>query len=221
VAPTLLLAVHGTRSIDGRATLDELAGRVRAARAGLELRLCFLDVLEPDLPTALSSLAGPVVVVPALLSRGYHVNVDVPGVVADRSNVAIAGHLGPDPLVVRALTERLRDAADPLPEQLALVGTGSSDPTGYDDLTAAAEQLGAATGRPVAALTSSDDLAGELAELRAVGPVAVASYVLAEGFFARSIRAAAAAAGVETVSAPLGAHPALVELILQRYDAIG
>ena len=53
-----------------------------------------------------------------------------------------------------------------------------------------------------------------------LGPVAVASYLVAEGFFARSLRAQAEQAGVEAVSAPIAAHPALIELILARYDAV-
>ena len=66
----------------------------------------------------------------------------------------------------------------------------------------------------------ADDVAAELAELSAQGPVAVASYLVAEGFFARTLRAKAQEAGVNAVSAPIGAHPALVDLIVSRYDSV-
>jgi len=220
VSPVLLLALHGTRSIEGRATLDEIAARVRAARPELVVDLAFLDVLEPDLPAALAARPGPTVIVPALLSGGYHVVTDIPDLVRDRPEVVVARHLGPDSRLSRALAERLRDAAvgpasDPL-DQVALVGSGSTHLSAVDDLAAAARDLERVLDAPVSPLPITAELRGALAELQAS---AVASYLLAEGHFARAVRAAGATAGVPVVSAPIGAHPALIELILARYDA--
>jgi sirohydrochlorin ferrochelatase len=220
VSPVLLLALHGTRSIDGRGELDEIAARVRSARPGLDVALGFLDVLEPDLPTALDAINGPVVIVPALLSSGYHVTVDIPQVAARRPGVTVARHLGPDPKLSVALAERLRDVAKTWPELVALVGSGSSHAAAGDDLAGAAQDLARRIGCPVSPLTIEDDLAGQLAELRATATVAVASYLIAEGFFAAKLRAQAASAGVDVVSAPIGAHPALIALVLERYDAV-
>jgi sirohydrochlorin ferrochelatase len=45
--------------------------------------------------------------------------------------------------------------------------------------------------------------------------VAVATYLLAEGFFADQVRAAAPGL---PVTAPIGAHPAVVDLVWRRYD---
>src|SRR5262249_60541549 len=48
------------------------------------------------------------------------------------------------------------------------------------------------------------------------GRVAVASYLLAPGVFARRLRASGAA----WVSAPLGDHPAVAGLILERFRSV-
>jgi sirohydrochlorin ferrochelatase len=220
VTAVLVLALHGTRSADGRATLDDIAARVRAERPGLEVTLCFLDVLEPSLAHALSQLSGPAVVVPALLSTGVHVSSDIPAAVADYPDVQSARHLGPHPLLSQALAQRLHDAADPVPDLVALVGSGSSHAAAYAELVQAGQDLERELGAPVSVLTMADDLAGDLAGLRASATVAAVAYLLAEGHFAQKLHSAAAEAGVEIVTDPIGAHPALIELILARYDAV-
>jgi sirohydrochlorin ferrochelatase len=48
--------------------------------------------------------------------------------------------------------------------------------------------------------------------------VRVATYLLTEGQFVDSLRAAAD--GLGTVADPLGVHPALVRLVWQRFDAV-
>jgi len=60
-------------------------------------------------------------------------------------------------------------------------------------------------------LTIGDLLAGTLAELP---DVSRGTYLLSEGYFLDTLRAAAAAAGVATVTEPLGAHAAIAELIV-------
>jgi sirohydrochlorin ferrochelatase len=47
-------------------------------------------------------------------------------------------------------------------------------------------------------------------------PVEIATYLLAGGEFHEGLRQAAA--GIATVAEPIGVHPALVQLVLQRYD---
>ena len=47
------------------------------------------------------------------------------------------------------------------------------------------------------------------------GPVAVAPYLLAPGYFASVVGRSAAT----WVAKPLGVHPAVVDLVLERYDA--
>ena len=56
---------------------------------------------------------------------------------------------------------------------------------------------------------------------RGVGDIAVLRYVLAPGRFADDIENDALAAGAVAVAAPLGAHPAVAELVVRRYqDAV-
>ena len=62
---------------------------------------------------------------------------------------------------------------------------------------------------------AGERLPGVLA--RTSGRVAVATYLLAPGFFADRVAAVARAAGA-TASPPLGADPRLAALALHRYD---
>jgi sirohydrochlorin ferrochelatase len=214
-APRLLAVAHGTASAAGTATTARLISALSTARPDVAVGLCFLDVATPRLPEALDALTGPTVIVPILLSTGYHVQSDIPAAVADRADVTVARHLGPHPLLVDALVERLQpaDAATP-PASTVLVGAGSSRAEAAAELAATGRQLGRRLGRPVQVLTMTDDLAAILPAL--ARPAEVATYLLAEGRFVATLRAAAA--GMVAVADPIGVHPALVELVWRRYD---
>jgi sirohydrochlorin ferrochelatase len=75
-----------------------------------------------------------------------------------------------------------------------------------------AERIGA----PVRAASLADDVRGVLTTL--ARPVRVATYLLTDGQFVESLRAAAD--GLGQVAEPLGAHPALSRLVWQRYDEL-
>jgi sirohydrochlorin ferrochelatase len=214
VRPTLLAAVHGTRSPAGQATTRGLISRVRGVRPALPVDLCFLDVLEPRLTSRLSSLAGPVVVVPVLLSAGYHVHDDIPAAAADRATVS--RHLGPDRVLSNVLAARLATAGGDAADTVALVASPSTRDSAARDLAAAAADLAALLGRTVQPLAVGATLADSLAALP--GRVAVATYLLSEGHFFTTLRAAASDAGAVAVADPLGADPAIAELIVARYD---
>ena len=214
--PALLVAAHGTKSPAGSATTASLVAAIAAARPDVDVSVCFLDVASPSLADALHTRAEPTVVVPLLLSSGYHVLTDIPAVVAGHPLVRVARHLGPDPLVVDALVDRLAAARGPSTvATTVLVGAGSSNPAAADEVAAAAEQLAERLGRQVAVLTLGEDVSAALTA--APAPVEVATYLLAEGQFVDTLRAAAAVVGA-TVADPIGVHPALVALVLARYD---
>jgi sirohydrochlorin ferrochelatase len=215
-SPRLLVVAHGTASADGVALTRSLVAAVGAARPEVSVSLCFLDVAHPRLPEALDDLREPLVVVPLLLSTGYHVQTDIPAAVSGRPDVAVAGHLGPDPAVVDAVVDRLPALRGD--ETIALVATGSSRPAAADELAAAASQVAARTGRPVQPVPMTRDVGAALAALPA--PVVVATYLLAPGRFLDLLREAAGTAGspVREVADPLGVHPALVQLVWRRYD---
>jgi sirohydrochlorin ferrochelatase len=139
------------------------------------------------------------------------VQSDIPAAVAPYPAVRTARHLGPHPLLVDALVDRLGPVADG--ERVVLAATGSSRPEARGELDETARLLGRELGREVEVCTLGED-PGDWLRQRA--PVAVATYLLTEGAFADKL--AAAAAGSGRVAPPIGVHPALVELVWRRYD---
>jgi sirohydrochlorin ferrochelatase len=216
VGVSLLVTAHGTRSAAGTETTRALVAAVAAARPSVPVDLCFLDVAAPSLAEALDARAGAeVVVVPLLLSAGYHVCTDIPAVVAGRHGVHVAAHLGPDPAVVAALADRLAEARSAERASTVLAAVPSSLASARDEVTSAAGLLAARLGRPVDVLPLGRDVASTLSALTA--PIEAAVYLLAEGGFLATLRDAMAGRGV--VAPPIGVHPALVSLVWARYDA--
>ncbi|GAA1847616.1 sirohydrochlorin chelatase [Brevibacterium marinum] len=81
--PTIGLISHGTSSAEGRRVIEALAAAVTEdlISRGLaeEVMLGHVDVQHPDVAEVLAALPheSPVVLVPLLLSPGYHVHVDL------------------------------------------------------------------------------------------------------------------------------------------------
>jgi sirohydrochlorin ferrochelatase len=214
--PTLVIAAHGTAAPAGSATVRAIVEAVRDARPELPVTLCFLDVLAPSLSSVLDELDGDAVVLPLLLSAGYHVTTDIPSIVHGRRGVRVAGHLGPDPRIIEALADRLVEArGDVKPATTVMAAIASSRSSARSEVTDALAGLSAAIGRTVTLLPLGADTAATLAGLP--GPVEVAAYLLAEGTFLSEL--GVAAGGHATVAAPIGAHPAVIELVLARYDS--
>lgn len=210
---SLLVAAHGTRSAAGLATTQSLVAAIAAARPSVPVSLCFVDVTSPSLAAALSGLgSAPVVVVPLLLSAGYHVLTDIPAVVAGRPWVRVAAHLGPDPLVIAAVASRLAEVSSGTAASTLLAAIDSSHSSARSEVSVAASLLASLLGRPVPVLA----LSGSVSVDAFHRPVEVATYLLAEGGFLSSLRSAVSGRGV--VAAPLGVHPALVSLVWSRYD---
>lgn len=224
--PVLVLCAHGTRSAAGQATYSALADAVRAAVPGVRVESAFVDILEPDvgqLVDRLDSAGERIVVVPLLLSYGFHVGVDIADAVAGRPGAAAAAHLGPSDLLTDVLAERLA-ALDVGPGIVVLAAAGSSDPAAIDDTTAAAGLLRERIGVDVivgygASAKPTVAEAVERARGQRTGPVVVASYLLAAGYFHGLL----AQAGADAVTAPLcfpsDIPAAIVELVLARYTA--
>ena len=212
----LIAAAHGTRSAAGLATTRRLIDLVRAERPGLAVDLCFLDILEPSLGERLDGRAGPAVVVPVLLSTGYHVGDDIPSIVAHHPQVRVARHLGPDRVLSNVLRDRLISAGADRADNVVLVASPSRRPDAAEDVAAAAADLAEVLARPVRVQALDDSLPAAIAGLP--GTVAIASYLLAEGAFHDALLELAAPTVV--VADPLGAHPAVARLILARYDSI-
>ncbi|MER7521256.1 sirohydrochlorin chelatase [Streptomyces sp. NPDC126499] len=228
-APALIAVGHGSRDPRAAATLLRLLDRVRELRPGLDVRLAHIELNAPLLTDTLAELAGQdAVLVPLLFARGYHVKHDLPAATAAAPAVRarIAAPLGPHPLLVEALADRLAEAGW-VPEDgtspstgVVLASAGSRDPESAADIRRIAaglrERLGGVPVVPAYASAAAPTVPEAVRALAARGRhrVAVASCFTAPGLFAG--RAAAHAPWL--ASDPLGAHPALARLILHRYD---
>ncbi|NKY52202.1 sirohydrochlorin chelatase [Nocardia vermiculata] len=227
-APALVLTAHGTRSAKGVHMIGALAAAVRAeldrsGAAGTPVHTAFVDVLGPSPATVLRELdCGPAVVVPAFLASGYHVYQDVPREVRDsgRRDVVVTPAMGPDPQLARVMRLRLRAAGMRAGDAVVLAAAGSSDVRARHDVRRAAAMLAAELGGPVRIgyiATGTPRVPDVVAELRESGArrVFVGSYLLAHGLFQQRLHQA----GADGVADPLGVHPAVVELLLDRYRA--
>lgn len=214
-----VLVAHGTRKPTGVAMVGSLAERV-AAVLGSGVHVTFIDVLGPTPAEVLCELTGPAVVVPAFLSRGYHVNADIPAHVAasGHSDVTVADALGPSPQVARVLAARLIESDWRPGDSVVLAAAGTSDPAARSDLHKMAAWVSALTSSRVElafAAIGEPQVSEAVAALRRRGArrVVVASYLLADGLFQDRLRNS----GADAVTDPLGSHPAMVRLIASRF----
>jgi hypothetical protein len=141
-------------------------------------------------------------------------------VVTGRRDVSVTAALGPHPLLVRAVGDRLRAAGWRCGDAVVLAAAGSSDPRAVADVRAAAAQLSGEVGARVRVgfvATGAPRVAPLVAGLRAAGKsrVAVASWLLAPGLFHRRL----SSSGADVVAAPLGAHPAVIDRLVQLTGA--
>jgi sirohydrochlorin ferrochelatase len=187
------------------------------------------------------------VVVPLLLTAAYHSKSDIPAQLAAASTAGASGAadgvavwcaatLGPHPLLLAALERRLREAGIPVNSAagrartaVVLAAAGSSDPAAnatIADLAAAWQRdrgwravvpayASAAGPSPAEAVTALRR--GDSSSAGGAGPVVVASYLLAPGYFADKIRTASLDAGASAVSGVLGAAPEVADVVLARY----
>lgn len=218
---------HGTRVPAGRRTMALLRLDIAKARPRIEVRAAHVDVHKPALNDVVQRFAGlgrSIVVVPLLLSTGYHVRVDIARAVESAGGLAVAADaLGPDPVLVRVLQQRLAESGAGPDDPVVLAAAGSSDPRAGSDVDQVVAALAAARGgAPVsvgflasAKPTVSDAVAQ--ARLEHPGrPIAIATYLLAPGFFSARLDAA----GADHLAAPLAPHPDLAALALARFDTV-
>ncbi|WP_440899108.1 sirohydrochlorin chelatase [Actinosynnema sp.] len=234
---------HGTRHPGGGVVVEEIARLVRE-RGGVDVRVAYADVRQPDVTAVLREVRGAAVVVPAFLAAGYHVRVDVPAqvVASGHRDVVITEPIGA--AVVPAVVERLREAGWREGDPVVLGAAGSSDARALGEVRKVAEVLGQRVGGPVRvgyAATASPRIGEVVAEVRAAGVGAGAGAGGAAGAGVGGAGAGAGAGwggrvavaswllapgvfhrgmrecGAEIVSEPIGAHDRVVEAILLRY----
>ncbi|MHA7175289.1 sirohydrochlorin chelatase [Arthrobacter sp. Sr24] len=216
----MIACAHGTDNAEGQRRINQLRADIAALRPGLTVLEAYVDVQEPALPDVVAALAPGVqaVVVPLLLTVGFHVQVDIADAVASRSNTLAAVPLGPDPRLAKLLDERLGELPDGW--GIVLAAAGSSRPEAAEPIEVLAADL--AVRRPeriMAAYGSSArpsvPEAVEQLRVEGVAGVAVASYLLAPGYFHDQL----SLAGADCVAPPLLSSQLLAELALEHFDA--
>ncbi|MEW1805831.1 sirohydrochlorin chelatase [Pseudarthrobacter sp. NPDC080039] len=236
-SPIMIACAHGTSNTQGAAEVNALRAAIAELRPGLDVREAYVDVQQPDLVDVVAGLpeGEAAVVVPLLLSVGYHVKVDIARAVKSRPGSAAAAPLGPDPRLAKLLDQRLREAGTTDNDVIVLAAAGSSNPNAavsVEELLGQLQRL--RSNRMVAAYGASaqpsvpdavamlrEELAGGAGAGESAGAVdvggrvVVASYLLAPGFFHDQL----AKAGADVVTEPLLPSPVLAEIALDRYDA--
>jgi sirohydrochlorin ferrochelatase len=238
---------HGTDDPAGQAAVRALLDGVRAARPGLDVREAFVDVQQPEVGEVLAGAvrdAGTAVVVPLLLSTGYHVRHDIAQAVAavnaSDGGVAVAAEpLGPHPLLVDILADRYAAAEaahGPFrsDDAVVLAAAGSSvaaAATAVEEVTSALAQrlgrfvtpsYGAGAEPRVPAAVAAARVAAGSSGAPGAARVIVVSYLLAPGYFLDRVLEAGADVVTDPVAGPAAAEkadPRLVQVVLDRYDA--
>lgn len=216
----LVTVAHGTRTAAGNLVAAELTAAA-GARLGVTATTSYVELCDPLFADVALAVEQPTVVVPLLLSTGYHLRHDLPTAVeaAPRPDLVHLGRaLGPDPLLAAAQADRLREAGATPGQPVVLVAAGSSDPLATADLEGAADLLAHAWGATVRLATLSG--LGSRPEHVVRAGDAVSPYLLATGYFHRKARHDALAAGASVVADVIGPHPLLVDLVCARVAAL-
>jgi sirohydrochlorin ferrochelatase len=203
--PPLVIAAHGSADPRFADVVESLAAQVRALRPGLDVRVGYLEHCPPTIDDVTDNTC---VVVPLLLASGYHVRIDVP---AQAPSALLADAVGPDSVLAEALSDRLGEVGYDGRSPVVLAAAGSSDKRALDDVQLMAGHLNRRLGVDV---TTAFVSAGS-PRLSEVSPRVVSSYLLAPGRFHDAV----VAVGAAVTSAPIGAHPAVAQIVLARYDA--
>jgi sirohydrochlorin ferrochelatase len=215
--PALLAVAHGSRNPAATDVINTLARQVRRLAPVLDVHVAFIEHAEPSLPASLGTAGSNPVIVPLLLSAGYHLAADITSA-ATSAGARVAGPLGPDELLLTALTARLTEAGVPAGMPVVLAAAGSSDPAGAADVRKQADLLAERLHAPVvgafatAARPTVTEAVTNLREQTGL-PVAVASYLLAPGHFQELLHES----GADWITEPLGGHPAVAGLVIERY----
>jgi sirohydrochlorin ferrochelatase len=205
-APLVLIA-HGSSDPRFDEAVEAVAARVRELRPQLEVRVGYLE----HGPPSVADVTADGVLVPLLLASGFHVLRDLP---SQAPAGLVSSAVGPDEQLAVALRDRLHEAGYVGPSPVVLAAAGSSDERALDDVRTAAGQLADLLAVEVTAAFVSAGSPGLAEALAATPGAAVASYLVAPGAFHDAV----VATGADVVSAPIGDHPVVADVVLSRYD---
>ncbi|NKX55122.1 sirohydrochlorin chelatase [Arthrobacter mobilis] len=220
----VVACAHGTDDPAGRALIDGLRLDVGAAAAARGLNVliheAYVDVQQPALDDVVAGLppGEPAVVVPLLLSTGFHTRVDIRRAVEARPGTVAAEAIGPDRRLASVLAGRLADAGLGEGDHVVVASAGTRVARGVEEVRQTARWLAEEIGRPVtvgfgAAAQPPVPAAVEAARsLPGCRRVLIASYLLAPGYF----HSVLTRAGADAVTAPLLPSPAIAECVTDR-----
>jgi uroporphyrin-III C-methyltransferase / precorrin-2 dehydrogenase / sirohydrochlorin ferrochelatase len=220
----VVLAAHGSPDPRHARTVEAIAEGLR--RRGRDARIGWLGHGTPLLPEAVAQAGPDAVVVPLLLAPAFHARVDVPAGAgrAVVSDVLVPDAAAPDALLVDALADRLAEAGGRQVKGVVLAAVGSPDPAHAAVAEGVAAALAERLGVPVATgyATAVPSVADAVTTLRndgVTGQLALATLFLAPGRLCDVVLAEARRNGVRAVAEPLGAHPAILDLVAARADS--
>lgn len=217
---TLIACSHGTRFQEGRDAIHALIAQVQHLLPDVRIAEAFVDVQDPSIDDVVAAVEGPAVIVPLLLSAGFHTGIDIARAARTRDDVVATDPLGPHPLLAETLLTRLTEAGLRKGDHVVLAAAGSSRPEAAAHVERMRDLLAPLLAQPLtvgyaAGADPRIPVAVEAARAAGAERVVAASYVLAPGFFANEV----AAAGADVVTAPLGADVRVAEVIAERYRA--
>jgi hypothetical protein len=235
-APTLLIAVPGSASAASDAIAFPIAEAAQESCQGANVQVAYLDGSERRLDEAISGPAeGPwpalAVVVPLLAGPQPRADAALARAVEGATaQVVLAEHLGPHPLLAEALHARLAQVG--LARETRARGLSISNAAngalvlcdrGDDAVRAAGVAAVLLAGRLAAPAmhASIDDPQGimsAVSRLREMGAsrVAIAPCIIGPETDPREIDAVSASTGA-LAAPPIGAHPAIGQLVAMRY----
>lgn len=220
----LVLCAHGTANPAGQQVVLDLLAMTRGKLPGVRVEAAYVDLQDPgpgEVVAGLYDAAYPPVIVPLLLSTGFHVEVDIEEVLTAHPGTRATDALGPSALIADLMIDRLAQVGSTDRDAVVFAAAGSSRTRAAQDAEQAAdlvrERRPAGAGRLILGYgsASSPTVPEAVAQLRADGAdrVVIAAYLLGPGHFHDKLQQA----GADVVTAPLGADRRVVAQAIARY----
>ncbi|WP_299570680.1 sirohydrochlorin chelatase [uncultured Williamsia sp.] len=232
MSATALLVAHGSRDPRFAATARQVRDAVERDDPAIRVEVAYLDLDEPSVPDALARLDGDVAVVPLLLGDAFHNRVDLPALLAESARPGLRTAHAPvlaDPRLTDALADRALDAGLETGDGVLMCAVGSSDAAADSatvrrgaDLADTLARRGLDVAVDVAFATRSDSVLAADGRLRAAGAtrVLVAPWFLSAGTLTDRVERLLDGTGRPwRMAGPLGAHPAVVDVVRARIAA--
>lgn len=237
----LVLVGHGTRVRRGGEEYRAFVDALRAKAPGQPLVAAALEFDDPPIINALQACAAEgyihAVVQPLLLFGATHQKNDIPAAIAwarehlPQLHISYGRPFGPHPALLAALDERIaavNDGSVPAEETaVLLMGRGTSDPDANSEVAQLARLFWEGRSWNIVEVAYSGETRPTVSEgvRRCVRlgarRIIVAPLLLFQGILTQRIAEQAQATGEElgvevAMAASLGAHPALIDLTLER-----